>query len=103
MKKEIDFQITGMTCATCAGRIEKGLNRLEGVEDASVNLALETSHIIYESEQLTPDDLKRKVQALGYDVVMEQAEFDIEGMTCAACANRIEKKINRMDGVDHGL
>lgn len=102
MKKEIDFQITGMTCAACAGRIEKGLNRLEGVEDASVNLALETSHIIYETEQLTPDDLKRKVQSLGYDVVMEQAEYDIEGMTCAACANRIEKKINRMDGVDHG-
>lgn len=102
MKKEIDFQITGMTCAACAGRIEKELNRLEGVEDASVNLALETSHIIYETEQLTPDDLKRKVQSLGYDVVMEQAEFDIEGMTCAACANRIEKKINRMDGVDHG-
>ncbi|MCY7611133.1 cation transporter, partial [Bacillus safensis] len=88
MKKEIDFQITGMTCAACAGRIEKGLNRLEGVEDASVNLALETSHIIYESEQLTPDDLKRKVQSLGYDVVIEKAEFDIEGMTCAACANR---------------
>ncbi|WP_151039894.1 heavy metal translocating P-type ATPase [Bacillus safensis] len=102
MKKEIDFQITGMTCAACAGRIEKGLNRLEGVEDASVNLALETSHIIYETEKLTQDDLKRKVQSLGYDVVMEQAEFDIEGMTCAACANRIEKKINRMDGVDHG-
>lgn len=102
MKKEIDFQITGMTCAACAGRIEKGLNRLEGVEDASVNLALETSHIIYETEQLTQDDLKRKVQSLGYDVVMEQAEFDIEGMTCAACANRIEKKINQMDGVDHG-
>ncbi|MGG4170416.1 heavy metal translocating P-type ATPase [Bacillus safensis] len=102
MKKKIDFQITGMTCAACAGRIEKGLNRLEGVEDASVNLALETSHIVYETEQLTPDDLKRKVQSLGYDVAMEQAEFDIEGMTCAACANRIEKKINRMDGVEQG-
>ena len=102
MKKEIDFQITGMTCAACASRIEKGLNRLEGVEDASVNLALETSHIVYETEKLTSDDLKRKVQSLGYDVVMEQAEFEIEGMTCAACANRIEKKINRMDGVDHG-
>lgn len=92
MKKEIDFQITGMTCAACAGRIEKGLNRLEGVDDASVNFALETSHIVYETEQLTAEDLKQKIQSLGYDVVMEQAEFDIEGMTCAACANRIEKK-----------
>ncbi|MEH7552274.1 heavy metal translocating P-type ATPase [Bacillus altitudinis] len=102
MKKEIDFQITGMTCAACAGRIEKGLNRLEGVDDASVNLALETSHIVYETEQLTAEDLKQKIQSLGYDVVMEQAEFDIEGMTCAACANRIEKKVNRMDGIDQG-
>ncbi|KML15819.1 ATPase P [Bacillus sp. LK10] len=102
MKKEIDFQITGMTCAACAGRIEKGLNRLEGVDAASVNLALETSHIVYETEQLTAEDLKQKIQSLGYDVVMEQAEFDIEGMTCAACANRIEKKINRMDGIDQG-
>ncbi|MGG0090604.1 heavy metal translocating P-type ATPase [Bacillus altitudinis] len=102
MKKEIDFQITGMTCAACAGRIEKGLNRLEGVDDASVNLALETSHIVYETEQLTAEDLKQKIQSLGYDVVMEQAEFDIEGMTCAACANRIEKKVNRMEGIDQG-
>lgn len=93
MKKEIDFHITGMTCAACAGRIEKGLNKLEGVDDANVNLALETSHIVYETEQLTPDDLKQKIQSLGYNVVMEQAEFDIEGMTCAACANRIEKKL----------
>ncbi|MBG9911975.1 ATPase P [Bacillus xiamenensis] len=102
MKKEIDFHIMGMTCAACAGRIEKGLNRLEGVDDASVNLALETSHIVYEADQLTADDLKQKIQSLGYDVVMEQAEFEIEGMTCAACANRIEKKVNRMDGVDQG-
>ncbi|PRR90688.1 MULTISPECIES: heavy metal translocating P-type ATPase [unclassified Bacillus (in: firmicutes)] len=102
MKKEIDFHITGMTCAACAGRIEKSLNKLEGVDEANVNLALETSHIVYETEQLSPDDLTKKIQSLGYGVVMEQAEFDIEGMTCAACANRIEKKINRMDGVDHG-
>ncbi|MFS0656098.1 heavy metal translocating P-type ATPase [Bacillus sp. 179-C3.3 HS] len=102
MKKEIDFHITGMTCAACAGRIEKGLSKLDGVDDANVNLALETSHIIYETERISPDDLKQKIQSLGYDVVMQEAEFDIEGMTCAACANRIEKKINRMDGIDHG-
>ncbi|OLP65236.1 Copper-exporting P-type ATPase A [Bacillus pumilus] len=102
MKKEIDFHITGMTCAACAGRIEKGLSKLDGVDDANVNLALETSHIIYETERISPDDLKQKIQSLGYDVVMKEAEFDIEGMTCAACANRIEKKINRMNGIDHG-
>ncbi|WP_353854563.1 heavy metal translocating P-type ATPase [Bacillus sp. Bos-x628] len=101
MKKEVDFQITGMTCAACARRIEKGLNKMNGVHDANVNLALETSHIVYDAKSISPDDLKQKIQSLGYNVAIKEAEFDIEGMTCAACANRIEKKINRMAGVDH--
>ncbi|MGE6630075.1 heavy metal translocating P-type ATPase [Bacillus sp. NPDC077027] len=102
MKKEVDFQITGMTCAACAGRIEKGLNRMDGVQEANVNLALETSHIVYDSDKLSQAELKQKIQSIGYDVALKQAEFDIEGMTCAACANRIEKKMNRLEGIEQG-
>lgn len=43
--KETNLQITGMTCATCAIRIEKGLKKMEGVQEANVNLALENSTI----------------------------------------------------------
>ena len=50
--KENQFQITGMTCAACANRIEKGLNKMDGVQEANVNLALEKSIIKYNAEKL---------------------------------------------------
>lgn len=97
--KEANFQITGMTCAACATRIEKGIKKMEGVQEATVNLALEKSTIKYDSELVSEQDFQKKIQDLGYDVVNEKVEFDISGMTCAACANKIEKKLNKLDGV----
>ncbi|MFT4412889.1 heavy metal translocating P-type ATPase [Fredinandcohnia humi] len=97
--KEASLQITGMTCAACATRIEKGLNKLEGVESANVNLALERSTIKYNPEVINVEAFEKKIEALGYGVVTEKAEFNITGMTCAACATRIEKGINKMEGV----
>ncbi|USK67034.1 heavy metal translocating P-type ATPase [Peribacillus frigoritolerans] len=97
--KEANMQITGMTCAACATRIEKGLKKMEGVEEANVNLALEKSVIKYDAEKVSPQDFEKKIQDLGYDVVKEKKEFAITGMTCAACATRIEKGLNKMDGV----
>ncbi|MEC0301106.1 MULTISPECIES: heavy metal translocating P-type ATPase [Peribacillus] len=97
--KEANIQITGMTCAACATRIEKGLNKMEGVEQATVNLALEKSSIKYEPSKLSEEDFEKKIEALGYGVVKQKAEFDITGMTCAACATRIEKGLNKMEGI----
>src|SRR5690606_22123748 len=97
--KEVNIQIEGMTCAACATRIEKGLSRMEGVEKASVNLALEKSSIQYNPSKLNTADFEKKIEDLGYGVLKQKAEFDITGMTCAACSARIEKGLNRMDGV----
>jgi P-type Cu+ transporter len=97
--KETNLQISGMTCAACATRIEKGLNKLDGVESATVNLALEKSAIKYNPEKLKVEDIEKKIRDLGYDVVTEKTEFDITGMTCAACSARIEKGLNKLDGV----
>lgn len=97
--KETNLQISGMTCAACAIRIEKGLNKLEGVEAANVNLALEKSAIKYDPAKINVADIQKKIQDLGYGVVTEKAEFDITGMTCAACSARIEKGLNKLDGV----
>lgn len=97
--KEANFQITGMTCAACATRIEKGLSKMEGVEKANVNLALEKSSIQYDPSKLSEADFEKKIDALGYGVVKQKAEFDITGMTCAACATRIEKGISKLGGV----
>ncbi|MDT0163571.1 heavy metal translocating P-type ATPase [Bacillus sp. AG4(2022)] len=97
--KEASLQISGMTCAACATRIEKGLNKMEGVEQASVNLALEKSSIKYNPAKLNKADFEKKIEALGYRVVKQKAEFDLTGMTCAACATRIEKGLNKLEGV----
>lgn len=97
--KETSIQITGMTCAACANRIEKGLKKIDGVEEANVNLALEKSIIKYDPQKVSEQDFETKIEALGYGVVKEKKEFTITGMTCAACATRIEKGLNKMEGV----
>ncbi|USK34984.1 heavy metal translocating P-type ATPase [Bacillus sp. F19] len=100
-KKETTLQIAGMTCAACAVRIEKGLKKIDGVEDASVNFALEKSKVIFDPSKSNVNQIKEKVESLGYKVVSEKAEFDISGMTCAACANKIEKRLNKVNGVQN--
>ncbi len=96
---ENQFQITGMTCAACANRIEKGLKKMEGVQDANVNLALEKATVKYDSEAMGPLDIQKKVRDLGYDVISEKKELVLTGMTCAACATRIEKGLKKSEGV----
>lgn len=98
-KKEVTLQIAGMTCAACATRIEKGLKKVEGVEDANVNFALESTKVSYDPNLTDASKFQSKIEALGYGVINEKAEFNISGMTCAACATRIEKKLNKTSGV----
>src|SRR5690625_2610658 len=98
--EEKTLQINGMSCTACASSIEKGISKMDGVEEANVNFALERTSITYDPEKTNVDAFKQKIKDLGYDVVQEKAEFDITGMTCAACANRIEKRVNKMDGVE---
>ncbi|MBM7839765.1 Cu+-exporting ATPase [Alkalihalobacillus xiaoxiensis] len=98
-EKEVYIPIEGMTCAACANRIEKGLSRLDGVDEATVNFATEKAKVRYDSEKIQPQAFEEKIQHLGYDVIKEKVVFDIGGMTCAACATRIEKKLSRTDGV----
>ncbi|PFS11305.1 copper-translocating P-type ATPase [Bacillus cereus] len=97
--KQTTLQLTGMTCAACANRIEKGLTKLEGVQEANVNFALERASVTYDTEQLDAKKIEEKISKLGYGVKKESVELNISGMTCAACANRIEKGISKMEGV----
>ena len=99
-QKEVNLQISGMTCAACANRIEKGLKKVEGVHDANVNFALEKTKIIYDPQKTNPQQFKEKVESLGYGIVSDKAEFTVSGMTCAACANRVEKRLNKLEGVN---
>src|SRR5690625_264172 len=92
-------QVSGMTCTNCAASVEKGIKKLPGVNEATVNFPLEQLSVDYDPEQLSLADLKKEINKIGYDVVEQSTEFDISGMTCSACANRIERVVRRMEGI----
>lgn len=97
--RTVQLKISGMTCAACSARIEKGLSKLAGVEKAAVNLALEKAVVTYDPAQINPEVMAEKIHDLGYEVVKDKVEFAITGMTCAACAARIEKGLQKLPGV----
>ncbi|MEQ6389554.1 heavy metal translocating P-type ATPase [Bacillaceae bacterium S4-13-58] len=96
--KQVTLGITGMTCAACSSRIEKVLNKMDGVE-AQVNLTMEKATVKYDDTQVKVDDIKNKIEKIGYGVQIKKQDFDVSGMTCAACSSRIEKVLNKMPGV----
>lgn len=71
-QKEVHLDIQGMTCAACSNRIERGLNKMDGVE-ANINLTLETGKVAI-SNDLTEEDIIKKIQSLGYDAVVHHEE-----------------------------
>src|SRR5574341_455733 len=94
----IELPIEGMTCAACAARIEKNLNKLPGVQ-AAVNFAAEKAQVEFDRGQFQPADIVQAIRKTGFSVPERQAELAIRGMTCAACAGRIEKALNKLEGV----
>ncbi|WP_426704597.1 heavy metal translocating P-type ATPase [Staphylococcus shinii] len=98
-QKKTTFNITGMTCTACANRIEKNLNKMDDVE-ANVNATTENATITYNPSSTTPTDLSNTIEKTGYGILNDKVDLEVTGMTCAACSNRIEKVLNRTDGVD---
>ena len=92
-----------MSCAACANTIEKGLSRLPGVRDANVNFSIERGTVVYNPDEVSLDDMVKKVRALGYDVLFDRTQLMLIGMSCAACANTIEKTLNRLPGVFNAM
>lgn len=88
-----------MTCAACVNRVERGLGKLEGVELASVNLATERARVVYDPEKTSPQALLEKVREAGYTPEVAEIELGVSGMTCAACVNRVERALRKLDGV----
>ncbi len=95
----IDLPITGMSCASCAARIQETLKKLKGVEDASVNFASERATVFYNSSIAHVDDFTKAVKDLGYDVSVSKVTIPIKGMTCAACVKRVQDALSSLSGV----
>jgi Cu+-exporting ATPase len=88
--------IEGMTCASCAGRVERALRAVPGVTEAQVNLAAEQARV---TGTAPPEALAAAIQAAGYAVPQTRREIGIEGMTCASCAGRVERALRAVPGV----
>ncbi len=93
----LTLRVEGMTCATCAGRVEKALTRLPGVA-ASVNLATETADVTLPAG-LAAAALDTAVTDAGYALGHDRRDFAITGMTCATCAGRVERALAAVPGV----
>ncbi len=96
------FSIEGMTCASCAQTIEKSINKLPGVKAVTVNLATEKMTVQFDELSLTESDIQKSVASAGYKAVsnIQKKTFNIEGMTCASCAQTIEKETQKLPGME---
>lgn len=93
----IQFSVEGMTCASCAGRVEKALASVKGVESASVNLATEKAQI--NTANIDWALISNAISQAGYTLSTETITLNITGMTCASCVGRIEKALLILNGV----
>ncbi len=97
--RQVTLPVTGMTCANCSLTIERNLKRLEGVQEATVNLATEKASVTFDPALVREADFLALIRDIGYDVVTARADLPVAGMTCANCALTIERALKRLNGV----
>ncbi len=94
----IRLPIEGMTCASCVARVEKALEKVEGVDAVSVNLTTERAEVQTHGP-VNVSALVEAVEAAGYSVPASSIDLAVEGMTCASCVGRVERALRAVPGV----
>lgn len=99
--KDEKLKITGMTCSACANRVERVVGKLDGVDSANVNFANETLSVKYDNDKVNSLEIEKAIEKAGYGVQknLKSYSLKVEGMTCSACANRVERVTKKADGV----
>ncbi len=97
--KKIVLNIGGMSCINCARTIEKALNKLPGIIQATVNLAAEKAIVDYNPQLVNQKTIEDTINNIGYQVIHEKTVLQIGGMTCINCAESIEKALNKKEGI----
>ncbi|MFC5356233.1 heavy metal translocating P-type ATPase [Azospirillum himalayense] len=96
---DLDIGISGMTCASCVGRVERALSRLPGVTDVSVNLATERARVAFAGDP-DPRAVAEAIENVGFEPQRQAFDLTVGGMTCASCVARVEKALLRVPGVE---
>lgn len=99
------FKIEGMTCSACANRVERVVKKLDGVDNANVNFATETLSVEFDNTKLKNENIEAAVVKAGYGIKknLKTYTFKVEGMTCSACANRVERVTKKLPGVQSSV
>lgn len=97
--KQIILPITGMTCANCVATIERNLKKMNGVEAAAVNLSSERATVEFNPALLSMGDIVGRVQRAGYDIARGEADLVVRGMSDNNDARRLEKALQKLEGV----
>ena len=104
IKKE-SYKVVGMSCSACAKALEKTVENIDGVFSQSVNIATEKIQIEYDSDKVKFEHIEKIVKKAGFnllkDTTYNNLVLKIGGMSCASCANAINKSINKLDGVEN--
>ena len=100
--KSSSFKIEGMSCSACANRVERVVKKMNGVEEASVNFATETLLVKFDDAKIDAPKIEEAIVKAGYSVRKDMRDytFKVEGMSCSACANRVERITKKIDGVE---
>ncbi len=97
--KRIDLPITGMSCASCASRIQNALAQVKGVDNAAVNFAAERATIHYNPSEASVSEFIKIIKDQGYGVSVSKTNIPVKGMTCASCVQKVQKALSSMNGV----
>ena len=97
--KRLTFPVEGMHCASCVNHVDKALEGVEGVAEATVNLATEKASVTFENGAVDARALVEAVEQAGYAVPMETLTLPIEGMHCASCVSAVDKFLEQVPGV----
>jgi Cu+-exporting ATPase len=97
--KKVEIPITGMSCASCVAKIEKGLSKMSGIADAKVNFATEKATVTFDPSRVHMGDFVSTINDLGYEAGMEKVTLPIHGMSCASCVKKVEGALNGLEGV----
>ena len=97
--KQLTLPITGMTCANCVATVERNIKKLDGVENAVVNLSSERASVDYDSAKLELTDFIARIDRAGYGIATGEADLIIKRLADDNDARRLENALQKIEGV----
>lgn len=95
--QKVTLSVQGMSCASCVGRVERGLASVEGLDNVGVNLATESAQFTAEPQKIAA--AVAKLEDLGYPARTQTVTLNIQSMSCASCVGRVDRALAAVPGV----